>query len=170
MRNVVVSCVGVAALAAVVSGQGGARSDADMEALVAEIRSLRADLNRVASANIRAQLLFGRLQLQEQRTITLTRQLENIEEQLVKTSLQRATMEDRLKEIEEGGSPNMPIEARQEIERAVRQELKSNQTRVQQLRQQQSSLSALVAEEQTRWTDFSSRLEELERTLISPRR
>jgi hypothetical protein len=170
MRKVVLIGVGVASLAAVVYGQGVARSDSDMQALVAEIRSLRADLNRVASANIRAQLLFGRLQLQEQRTITLTRQLETIEDQIVKTALQRAAMEDRLREMEEGGATNVPLEARQEIEREVKRELKSSQAREQQLRQQQSSLSALVAEEQTRWTDFSSRLEELERALLSPRR
>lgn len=170
MRKVVLICVGVASLAAVVYGQGAARSDSDMQALVAEIRSLRADLNRVAGANIRAQLTFGRLQLQEQRTVTLSRQLDTIQEQLAKTAAQRAEAEDRLKEMEEAPPTHIPLEVRQGMERNVRRELTSLQAREHQLRQQQSSLSAAVADEQARWTDFSSRLDELERGLIDSRR
>jgi chromosome segregation ATPase len=169
MRNVVLIGVAVAALAAVLSGQGTASNDGDMRALVTEIRGLRADLNRVAGANIRSQLLFGRLQLQEQRTVTLSRQLDTIQEQLAKTVAQRAELEDRLKEMEESPRTDMPLEVRQGIERNVRRELTSLQAREQQLRQQQSSLSAAVADEQARWTDFSSRLDELERALVRPR-
>ena len=38
------------------------------------------------------------------------------------------------------------------------------------LKQQQAYLSGLVAEEQSRWTAFNGRLEELERLLTSPPR
>ena len=55
MRNVVLICVAVAALAAVLSGQGATASKTDMRALVTKIRGLRAHLNRVAAADIRAQ-------------------------------------------------------------------------------------------------------------------
>jgi septal ring factor EnvC (AmiA/AmiB activator) len=170
MSNVVLIGVGVGALAAGFSGPGTASDDGDMRALVTEIRGLRVDLNRVAGANIRSQLLFGRLQLQEQRTVTLSRQLDTIQEQLAKTVAQRAELEDRLKEMEESPRTDMPLEVRQGIERNVRRELTSLQAREQQLRQQQSSLSAAVADEQARWTDFSSRLDELERALIESRR
>jgi chromosome segregation ATPase len=169
MRNVVLIGVAVGARAAGLCGQGAAANDGDMRALVTEIRGLRVDLNRVAGANIRSQLLFGRLQLQEQRTVTLSRQLDTIQEQLAKTVAQRAELEDRLKEMEESPRTDMPLEVRQGIERNVRRELTSLQAREQQLRQQQSSLSAAVADEQARWTDFSSRLDELERALVRPR-
>jgi septal ring factor EnvC (AmiA/AmiB activator) len=170
MRNLAVVGLCVLVFAAVAAGQGSTRQDGSMEALVNEIRALRADLNRVAGANIRAQLLFGRLQLQEQRTITLSRQLDTIQEQLTKTTAQRAELEDRLKELEESPPTQIPLEERQGMERSVRRELTSLQAREQQLRQQQSSLSAAVADEQARWTDFSSRLDELERALIESRR
>jgi septal ring factor EnvC (AmiA/AmiB activator) len=169
MRNAVVIGLTAFMCAAVAAGQSRVPADDSMEALVQEIRSLRVDLNRVASANIRAQLLFGRLQLQEQRTISLSRQLDTIEDQLAKTAAQRAELEDRLKELEENPPSQIPLEERQGMERNVRRELASLHGREQQLRPQQASLSALVADEQARWTDFSSRLDELERALISPR-
>jgi chaperonin cofactor prefoldin len=168
MRNVVLICVGVAALAAVLSGQGTASNDGDMRALVTEIRGLRADLNRVAGANIRSQLLFGRLQLQEQRTVTLSRQLDTVQQELATVAQQRIDTEERLKSIEESTSINP--EEREAGIRNFRMIIRDRQRAEQQLRQRESTLSAMVADEQARWTDFSSRLDELERALIESRR
>ena len=168
MRNVVVIGVAVAACAAVVSGQGATVTDGDMRALVTEIRALRADVNRVAGANIRAQLVFGRLQLQEQRTVTLSRQLDALQQELANVSQQRIDAQERLKSIEE--STTIKHEEREDGIRQFRMIIRDRQRAEQALRQRESSLSALVAEEQARWNDFSSRLDELERALIESRR
>jgi chromosome segregation ATPase len=154
-------------VATAAAAQSSAPPDGTMQALVSELRALRADLNRIAGANIRSNLLVGRLQLQEQRTIALSRQLETVQQELAGIAQERSSLEDRLQEVEE--STSMKQEEREQLQIALRQQLKQNQRREQQLRQQESSLSGVVADEQARWTDFSSRLDELERTLI-PRR
>jgi hypothetical protein len=54
------------ALAGVASGQGR-RPDATLDELVVEVQALRAEMNQAAAASIRAQLLVGRLQMEDQR-------------------------------------------------------------------------------------------------------
>jgi len=156
------------AIATAVGAQSSALPDGSMQALVSEIRALRADVNRVAGASIRSNLLVGRLQLQEQRTITLSRQLASVQQELAGIAQEQSALQDRLQEVDE--STSMKQEEREQLHIAVQQQLKQNQRREQHLRQQESSLSAVVADEQARWTDFSSRLDELERTLAVPRR
>ena len=64
-----------------VSGQAQ-RSPATVDDLLAEMRGLRADLNQSSTASVRAQLLVGRLQLQEVRINTLGRDLTDIRQRL----------------------------------------------------------------------------------------
>jgi hypothetical protein len=140
-----------------------------MRALVAEISGLRTDLNRVAGTGIRVQLLAGRLQLQEERILTVSRQLNDAQNQIAGEVQGRARIEADIARSEE--AQNIPVDKREEHESHVkhmRRELALRGPREQQLRLQESSLSALLAEEQTRWTDFSSRLDELERALVRP--
>jgi hypothetical protein len=160
----------VAALAAVLSGQGTTPEDGTMKALVTEIRALRADLNRVAGASIRAELLVGRLQLQEARTVTLSRQLDDVQVELGKVARERASFAEGLKELEDGTNTDIPPAERSRHERQLRMMLKALEPREQQLRQQAASLSGVIGDEQARWTDFSSRLDELERALGDVRR
>ena len=47
-----------------------------------EVRALRADIQQMADASIRAQLLVARLQVQEQRIAGIARQLAETEEQM----------------------------------------------------------------------------------------
>lgn len=170
MRNFVLICVGVAALATVLSGQGTTASEEEMRALVAEMRGLRADLNRVAGTGIRVQLLAGRLQLQEERILTVSRQLTDVQNQIAGEVQGRARIEADIARSEE--AQNIPADKREEHERHLkymRRELALRQPREHQLRVQESSLSALLADEQARWTEFSSRLDELERALTATR-
>ena len=170
MKKIVLIGVAVAALAAVLTGQGTAPEDGSMKALVTEMRALRADLNRVAGASIRAELLVGRLQLQEARTVTLSRQLDDVQLELGKVTQERAREAERLKKLEDGTHPDMPRAERVQLERLGRMQLKTYETREQQLRQQVASLSGVITDEQARWTDFNSRLDELERALSDVRR
>jgi chromosome segregation ATPase len=171
MKKIVLVGVAVAALAAVLTGQGTTPDDGTMQALVTEIRALRADLNRVAGASIRAELLVGRLQLQEARTVTLSRQLDEVQAELGKVTLERTQIADRLKDLEDGTHrADLPPAERSQHERELRMMLKALEPREQQLRQQAASLSGVIGDEQARWTDFSSRLDELERALSDVRR
>src|SRR5215510_14034114 len=76
MRKVML-VVCVLAVGAVLSAQG-TRPHLDgsgADALLAEVRALRAEVNDATSASVRMQLLIARLQLQEGRVVAVSRQL-----------------------------------------------------------------------------------------------
>ena len=167
MTKAVLVAVAVVALAAVLTGQGQGVAPADrvMQELLVEVKALRSEVNRAAGSSIQAQLLATRLQLQEQRILTVVRQIDDVQKELAGLAQARAAIGMAVKQS--GGDD--PRE-QQPILEMFKQQLEEHQNREQQLRQQESLLAASLAEEQARWTDFSSRLDELERTLTSPRR
>src|ERR687895_113852 len=95
-RTAAISLAAGAMLVAVLSAQSGpvptAQSNSQ-DALLAEIKALRADLNQRLDASIRAQLLVARLQVQEQRISTLTRQMSDIQQQLQNSEQARSPLE-----------------------------------------------------------------------------
>ena len=143
--------------------------------LLAEVEALRADLQAVASASLRAQLLVARLSLQEQRIATLGKQLTDVQGQLGGAVGARTAMELQIKrftEAVEGGA--MPLEERKAIDQQLegfKALLGQRRSAEQQLRSQESELAAVIAGEQNRWIDFNARLDEIERALpgSSPR-
>src|SRR5262245_5720615 len=84
----------------IVSGQGQ-RSPATLDDLLTEVSGLRADLNPSASTAVRAQLLVGRLQLQEARINTLGRELTDIRQRLTGQSTVLARLREEAYRIEE---------------------------------------------------------------------
>jgi hypothetical protein len=149
-----------------VSGQAQ-RNPASTDDLLVELRGLRAEVNQAANANIRAQLLVGRLQLQEQRIDTVARQLGAVQDQLSIAIRETEAVATELKGNESAIGRVSP-EKREEVEGEIRYlttNLQQRQRREQQLRVQESELSGQLAAEQNRWMDFNSRLDELERQL-----
>jgi chromosome segregation ATPase len=134
-----------------------------MDELLSELRGLRAELRQAASASISAQVLMGRLALQEHRITAAARQLADVQTQVANHAQARGRFEQQLKalEVERG----MPEQQRNEILPAVKAELERHQQRERELREQEASLQALMNAEQSRWSDFNSRLDELERAL-----
>jgi septal ring factor EnvC (AmiA/AmiB activator) len=165
--------VGLAAAVATIAFGQTPRNPATMDDLLAELRGLRADLSHVAAANMRMQSLVARLSLQEQRINTLGRQLTDVNAQLEAVTRERIAQEDQLKQFESavaGGSlpPEMPREdAERELGNQKRQASRTR-AREQQLRTQAAEVTASLAAEQDRWTDFNARLDDLERALQSP--
>ena len=160
--------VGMIGITAVLAAQGSSPSEGTPPALVAELRALRADLNRIAGSSIRTQLLVGRLQLQEQRIVAVSSQIAAVQKDAGELSHSRAAMEAQVENMTRAATP----QEQQEAERALtyfRPQLTALRQREQQLRQRESELSALLADEQARWSDFSSRLDELERALLAVR-
>jgi len=109
---------------------------ASLDDVVAELRGIRADLAETSSASVRSQLLLARLQLQEQRIYGLMRQLADVQNQLAGARQQA-----------------------QGPEQARMQQL------IQELSNQESNLSYQLSVEQGRWSEFSDRLDTLERAL-----
>jgi chromosome segregation ATPase len=164
----VITCI----LAAVVSGQT-ARPSATLDDLLAEVRGLRAEINQVAAASIRAQLLVTRLSLQEQRIRTLADRLAEAQRMLRTSradhrarSAHLERLEDSLRHGTASSTGSGDLEAmlghlREGVDRSGREE--------QALRAQEQELLKTLAEEESLWIDFNSRLDELGRELPTAR-
>lgn len=142
-------------------------------ALVQELRALRQAVEQMLAANVRVQLLMGRLQLQETRILSLGRQSTDIEARLASLRQEKdglamqqkvfAFMPDRTED------PKMREEAKQASE-ALAERMKEIDGRYLALQNEQASIQQTIAMEQGRWGDFNQRLEELERLLSTVKR
>jgi len=156
----------------VVSGQSQ-RSPATLDDVLSEIRGLRADLAQASSGTIRAQLVMGRAQIQEQRIAGLRRDLTDIQFQLRVATQQRERTDALAVDVEQGiRSGNLGTDRIRQLEREladVKDRLVREQRLEQELRYKEGELANTLAAEQNRWIDFNSRLDDLERTLATAR-
>jgi hypothetical protein len=144
-----------------------------MSALVQEVRALRQAVEQMLAANVRVQLLMGRLQLQETRILSLGRQSTDIEARLAALRQERDGLQVQQKIF--GRVPNETIDEKQREEarqasEALAERLKEVDGRYLALQGEQANIQQTIAAEQNRWGDFNQRLEELERLLASVRR
>jgi chromosome segregation ATPase len=138
---------------------------ASPNALLDEVRALRAEINKAAGSSIRAQLLVARLQLQEQRVNAVARQLADVQGRLASAQQGQTTMRERLAATEEGQARLPPEDRSDDQVRALTLQLEQGQSREQELRAQESALLSATSAEQSRWADFNGRLDALERSL-----
>jgi chromosome segregation ATPase len=164
----------VVALAMGTSGQPSAQAPpagAASDALLAEVRALRAELNQAAGASIRTQLLVGRLQLQEQRINTVAKQLDETRLLLSTFPSRLMPMQNQLKQLEtEARDPSMTQDRRQAIDLGITQmkaRIADTQKQFGDLTEKESGLAQMLANEQGRWSDFNTRLDDIERELSS---
>lgn len=151
------------ALAGVASGQAH-RPDATLDELVVEVQALRAEMNQAASASIRAQLLVGRLQMEDQRIAGVVRELEGVQTDLAANALARADAAARLKTLEDaalGATTDVRLEAEKQLN-AARSSAQQLDRRQQGLKRRESVLAKELQEDQARWQQLNARLENFE--------
>ena len=143
--------------------------DSTSTQLLQEVRRLREAIETMVSTGARVQIVFGRLQLQEQRTATAARRLDELREQLSRVTSEATVTAARVGEIEERlrdgrGTP----EERAQEESGVR-DLKRVAAQMeverQRLQNEEAQAAGVLAAEQGRWSDLNQQLEELERAL-----
>ena len=163
-------------IAGVLVGVGGSlfaqvtRTPADGSAqdnLLAEVQALRAEINQVARAGLRIQLLIARLQLQEQRVITAARQLVDAQDALATVRTRITAEQARARQLDDAASRatdqqrvtlhQAAVEAAAHIEDQQRLE--------QEWHAREAELSRAVDDAQARWADFNGRLEAMERSV-----
>jgi len=145
----------------------------DASALLAEVRLLRQAIENLAGNGARVQIVFGRLQLQEQRTAVAARRFEDARNTLAVHSAKLTEATARLKEVEGlSTDSSRPVEHQE----AVRDTLNHYSREIKQLEAERVRLALLeseasggLAEEQSRWADLNRQLEAIERALV-PRR
>jgi chromosome segregation ATPase len=143
----------------------GAQETQTSAQLLQEVRALRVAIERMTVAGTRAQLLFGRLQMQEQRMTSLAGQLQETRTRLASVQRDRQNHASKVEALTEGIDHAQNAEQRLDTERA----LKMAKQALTQLDQQVSALQAedvgigqALSTEQARWLDLNGRLEELE--------
>jgi hypothetical protein len=160
-----VIAAGIVALAAGTAGQSVTSNDP----LLAEVRALRAELNQAAGTSIRTQLLVARLSLQEQRINTLAKQVNDVQTERASNDGGLAQMSSRQKQIEDRLRGQLPADVRQQLEQELEgvkaAPMNMMRQRSQELNAKESALAGQLATEQSRWIDFNSRLDEIEREI-----
>ena len=138
--------------------------------LLTEVRLLRQSIEMLAGTNARVQIVFGRLQLQEQRTEAAAKRIETAKQARYVFHMRADPQFDRIKEIEEQLAdtrlkPEELDELRRELAMMKRATARLEPERAQ-LMQDQADAEAILNQEQGRWSDLNRQLEELERALI----
>jgi hypothetical protein len=131
-----------------------------MDELLAEVRAIRADLDRAAAASTRGQLLGMRLQLQEQRITALARQLSDVQERLRGNNQARAALAPFVKMLENSEKEQSP-EAK--AGNPIRAQLVAMDKMDAELRAEEANLIGQLQTEQSRWLGFNAQIEDLER-------
>jgi chromosome segregation ATPase len=165
-----VTAIGLMTIAAVVSAQTE-RKTATLDDLVAEMRGLRADLNQTAGATMRMQLLTARLTLQEQRIAVLSNQRADLLTRLAAAVRERSEIEARVKHLQEE-IQDVPSQMHDQVAAMLKSEsltLSQHLRAEQDLRLQETDLTATITSEQGRWQDFNARLDDLDRSLTQGR-
>jgi hypothetical protein len=161
-----VTALAAAALHATQSAPATTRPPVDP--VVAEIRALRADLNERLGATMRAQLLVARLSVQEQRTNSVVRQLQEIELKLRENESAREQFAASMKMF---GDVTKSADAQ---DNPVFGPLRASMDRIANadadLKAKQAEAMRQLAEEQARWTTINARLEELEQMMFGQRK
>jgi hypothetical protein len=138
-----------------------------MDDLLAEVRAIRADLDRASAASLRGQLLGMRLQLQEARITALSRQLRDVQDRLRDNQQARVSLTNSLTMFSGQGQKGEPsAEMRKQMEfifAPLKGQLELLDRTDADLKQEEASLMAQLQQEQNRWTAFNGQIEELER-------
>ena len=163
--------VGVAGSAAAQQRTPPTAAPATMDDVLNELRALRTDLRESSAANLQAQLLVARLQLQEQRINTAWRQLSEVEDKLQANEKNLAAPEQILKMM--GLEPGAePPKAMASILEMFKNQMAASEKADSDLKLRQTELMQLMTQEQSRWTALNAQLETLEKALtaVAPRR
>jgi chromosome segregation ATPase len=168
MRTLVAAALVAFAGFTTLNGQPERAPADDMKALVAEVRALRLAIERTSAHTSQAQLLLGRVQLQENRLATLGSQYQQARARLVDAQVAQGEAEQRLRQV----SSQMPHisdpQERLATEQVIPQlkaEVARHQARAAQLQSDETAALQALTTEQQRWSDFNERLGALERTL-----
>jgi len=172
-RTFVLAGVFAVAFVAVLMAQNAAAPSqrTQMDELLAEVRAIRADLDRAAAASTRGQLLGMRLQLQEQRITSLSRQLSEVQDRLRGNAQTRAAIGPFIKMMMEQSDKDPAANKSDEAKtfnpfRGQMEALEKNDV---DLRAEEANLLNQLQSEQSRWLGFNAQIEELERALLDKR-
>ena len=165
----------VLALVLVTAGIGAARlplsaqavrTDDLLPALLLEMKGLRVAMEQMASGGPQAQLLTGRLQVQETRLSSMIGRLQIVRDDLDAARTEYDSARDSVQMFDkEVAAGTLSHADGDDVMSETKARLRAAKTRVERLAAEETELTADIAVEQQRWIAINQRLDELERTL-----
>jgi hypothetical protein len=142
-------------------------------ALLTEVRLLRQAIEALAGNGSRIQLVFGRLQIQEQRTTAAVRRLTEARSILASHMVSMSAVANRLTELEtalaRSSDPPEEVKAMEDaLAHYKRESVRLEAERVR-LATEEADAAQALGQEQGRWSDINRQVEELERVLMQRR-
>jgi hypothetical protein len=141
------------------------RSDDVLPALLTEVKGLRAAMEQMASSSTQAQLLVGRLQLQEGRIASMIRRLDTVRDSLATARREYTQIQGSMQMLGTGEPGGVPPQDRDDLLAGLKIQVATSKANVDRLAAEEMQLTADIATEQARWVDINQRLDELERSL-----
>jgi chromosome segregation ATPase len=137
-----------------------------LPALLTEVRGLRAAMEQMASANAHAQLLVGRLQLQETRMSGMIRRLDTVRDSIASARASYEQLAGALKRFESDKAKSAAGDEDLEgMLRGVRNQAAAAKANLDRLAAEENQLTTDLSAEQSRWVEINQRLDELEKSL-----
>jgi chromosome segregation ATPase len=143
-----------------------------LEGVINEIRLLRQAIERQSSSAARAQLLIGRLGLQEQRTARARDAVERLEGELANGERERDQLQVAAREVQRSLEQATDPERRTELEtrsRMIREQYTKAQQRVSQTESRAARAREALDVETGRYDDLDRLLADLDRQLQAGR-
>jgi hypothetical protein len=137
-------------------------------ALLTEVHELRLAMERSATVAPRVQLTLARLNIQEQRTVVLSTQLDRVREQQASASLETTKLATELEDVQRALQTASDASQRRgwELEeRELKRKLSQQAAVEERFRGREAEAAQLLSLEQSRWIDLNAKLDELERLL-----
>jgi hypothetical protein len=141
------------------------RNEDVLPALLVEVRGLRAAMEQMASGSTQAQLLVGRLQLQEARVTSMIRRLDTVRDNLAGARAAYNQIAGSLGMLERSAPGDTSQHDKDDILPSLKAQVAAAKDNVDRLAAEELQLTADIAVEQQRWTAINQRLDDLERTL-----
>jgi hypothetical protein len=142
-----------------------------LQALLNEVKLLRAAVERSNQLAPRIQIALARMQFQEERVRSATRRAESAHDELSNTQRRRAELADILKHLESRQSLALDANARKEVEdqtASIKAEWEKFSRIEEQLQARDGESLAALQSEQTKWNEVNDQLVSLERGLTVP--
>lgn len=144
-----------------------------MQALVAEIRQLRKDLQTINGYALKAEILLHRLQVQEAAVARVAQHLNDVRSSLSETQGHRRDVAANLKQLEEFlESSEISPEVRKQVERQIsgkKSEVESLAAEEQQKQTAETEAEEQLRTEQAKLSALEDRVDRLEEELGNPR-
>lgn len=138
-----------------------------LPALLQEVKGLRAAMEQMATSNAHAQLLVGRLQLQESRMNGMIRRLDTVRDERATADREYQQIKGSLQMLEGQHEPGaIPEQDKEGMLAGLKQQVTAVKTNLDRLTAEETQLTSDLTAEQARWIDINQRLDDLERSLV----